>query len=210
MESLLILASVFGIFIPALMLPGPDFVAVVRSSMKRGTKAGLQTTLGVSLGLLLYAALSLIGLSAILVQYEWLAWSVRILGASYLIYLGIRLLMTKKQDYQVDDDPQAPKTNSFLFGFLVTLTNPKAMVLFTSVFATAVTSSTPPWLLLLMIAIVFVSSLTWYSIVSLFMSSGPVIRKFNKASHWIERLAGICFIGIGGKLMADARNPLSP
>ncbi len=210
MDALLVLVSVFGIFIPALILPGPDFVAVVRSSMKRGTKAGLQTTLGVSLGLLLYATLSLVGLSAILVQYEWLAWSVRILGASYLIYLGIRLLMTKKQDYLVNDDSQTPKTNSFLFGFLVTLTNPKAMVLFTSVFATAVTAATPPWLLVLMIAIVFVSSLTWYSIVSLFMSSGPVIRKFNKASHWIERLAGVCFIGIGGKLMADARTPLSP
>lgn len=210
MDAVLILVSVFGIFIPALILPGPDFVAVVRSAMKRGTRAGLQTTLGVSLGLLLYATLSLIGLSAILVQYEWLAWAVRILGAGYLIYLGIRLILTKKQDFQVQEDPAATKSNAFLFGFLVTLTNPKAMVLFTSVFATAVTASTPSWLLVLMIAIVFASSLLWYSFVSLFMSSGPVIRKFNKAGHWIERMAGVCFIGIGGKLMADARNPLTP
>ena len=49
------LLSVFAIFIPALLLPGPDFVAVVRSSMTRGTSAGLRTTIGVSLGLALYA-----------------------------------------------------------------------------------------------------------------------------------------------------------
>ena len=51
MDYALVLISVFAVFIPALILPGPDFVAVVRSSMSRGTRAGLQTTLGVSLGL---------------------------------------------------------------------------------------------------------------------------------------------------------------
>jgi threonine/homoserine/homoserine lactone efflux protein len=41
-----ILTSVFGIFIPALIFSGPDFVAVVRSSMTNGTRAGIWTTLG--------------------------------------------------------------------------------------------------------------------------------------------------------------------
>ncbi|MBT7663318.1 MAG: LysE family transporter, partial [Rhodospirillaceae bacterium] len=73
MDPVVILISVFGIFIPALMLPGPDFVGVVRSSVTMGTKAGLWTTLGVSICLALYAALSLLGLSAVLAQYQWLA-----------------------------------------------------------------------------------------------------------------------------------------
>ena len=210
MDYALVLISVFGIFIPALILPGPDFVAVVRSSMKSGSRAGLHTALGVSLGLLMYATLSLVGLSAILVQYEWLAWAVRILGAGYLMYLGIRLILTRKQDYEVSVETGRSSSNAFLFGFLVTLTNPKAMVLFASVFATSVTSETPVWLLALMIGIVFLSSLVWYSLVSLFMSSKPVVSRFQRLSHWIERAAGVCFIGIGGRLMADARNPLSP
>ncbi len=70
MDHALVLISVFAVFIPALILPGPDFVAVVRSSMTHGTRAGLLTTLGVSSGLCLYATLSLLGLSAILVQYH--------------------------------------------------------------------------------------------------------------------------------------------
>ena len=210
MDSALVLISVFAIFIPALILPGPDFVAVVRSSMTYGTRAGLLTTLGVSMGLCLYATLSLLGLSAILVQYHWLTWAVRLLGGAYLILLGIKLLRAKPQDIELDATDRPAGKRAILFGFLVTLTNPKAIVLFASVFATAVTASTPHWLMGVMIALVTASSLLWYSCVSLFMSSGPVMRRFQRARHWIERAAGVCFIGLGGKVLADASRPISP
>ncbi len=210
MDALIILISVFAIFIPALMLPGPDFVAVVRSSMAHGAMAGFQTTLGVSLGLGFYASLSLLGLSAILVEYQWLAWTVRILGGGYLAFLGIRLILTKPQPIDVSAASGKPRGNAFVFGFLVTLTNPKAVVLFTSVFATAVTETTPVWLMGVMIALVTASSLIWYSIVAVFMSSTPVIARFRNAQHWIERAAGVCFVVIGGKILADSRNPLTP
>ncbi len=210
MDTMIVVVSVFAIFIPALMLPGPDFVAVVRSSMTRGTSSGLLTTLGVSFGLGLYAALSLLGLSAILVEYQWLAWFVRLLGGGYLVFLGITLLFAKPAPIDISSKTQRPARNALLFGFLVTLTNPKAVVLFTSVFATAVTETTPLWLMGLMIALVFASSLIWYSIVSLFMSSKPVISRFRHAQHWIERAAGVCFIGVGGRILADSRNPVTP
>jgi threonine efflux protein len=211
MSPAVVLISVFAVFIPALLLPGPDFVAVVRSSMTHGTRAGLLTTLGVSTGLCFYASLSLLGLSAILVKYQWLTWAVRALGGAYLIYLGFKLLRAKPQEIELDAAAtRPPGKRAILFGFLVTLTNPKAIVLFTSVFATAVTASTPLWLMGTMIAIVTVSSLTWYSCVSLFMSSGPVMRRFQRARHWIERSAGVCFIGLGGKVLADAGTPVTP
>ena len=210
MNYTLVLISVFAVFIPALILPGPDFVAVVRSSMTRGTRAGLLTTLGVSMGLCLYATLSLLGLSAILVKYQWLTWTVRVLGGCYLIFLGIKLLRAKAQPIELHEDTRPTGKRAILFGFLVTLTNPKAIVLFASVFATAVTASTPFWLMGLMIALVTASSLIWYSCVSLFMSSGPVMRRFQRARHWIERAAGVCFIGLGGKVLADAGRPISP
>jgi threonine/homoserine/homoserine lactone efflux protein len=207
MDPAIILLGVFGIFIPALMLPGPDFVGVVRSSMTGGAKAGLWTTLGVSICLGLYAALSLLGLSAVLVQYQWLAWLVRILGASYLIYLGLRLIFAKRAALEISA-ADGLGGHAFRFGFLVTLTNPKAMVLFTSVFATSVTAATPTWLLLLMIALVFAVSLVWYSLVSLFMSSAPVMRRFSRARHWIERASGVVFVAIGGRILSDGRNPV--
>jgi threonine/homoserine/homoserine lactone efflux protein len=163
------------------------------------------------MGLCLYASLSLLGLSAILVKYQWLTWTVRALGGAYLIYLGIRLLRAKPQKIELDQAATRPSRHrAVLFGFLVTLTNPKAIVLFASVFATAVTASTPVWLMVLMIALVVASGLAWYSIVALFMSSAPVMRRFQQARHWIERIAGASFILIGGRIIADARNPVSP
>jgi RhtB (resistance to homoserine/threonine) family protein len=210
MDYALILIPVFAVFIPALILPGPDFVAVVRSSMTYGTRAGLMTTLGVSIGLCMYATLSLLGLSAILIEYQWLTWAVRVLGGAYLIYLGIKLLRAKPQAIDLEQpSARRPGRRTILFGFLVTLTNPKAIVLFASVFATAVTASTPIWLMALMIGLVTLSSLTWYTCVSLFMSSAPVMRRFQGARHWIERAAGVCFIGLGGKVLADAGRPIS-
>ena len=210
MDTTFVLVSVFAIFIPALVLPGPDFVAVVRSSMGRGTAAGLQTSLGVTIGLGLYATLSLLGLSAILVEYQWLSWTVRIAGGAYLIYLGIRLLWTKPKFAIEGECNGRGDTNPVLFGFVVTLTNPKAMVLFASVFATAVTPFTPSWLLALMIVLVMATSLCWYAVVAVFMSSRPVMRRFEKSQHLIERAAGVCFIAIGSRVIADARNPVTP
>lgn len=210
MDWTIAFVSVFAIFIPALMLPGPDFIAVVRSAMARGTRAGLMTTLGVTLGLGFYAGLSLLGLSAILVQYQWLAWAVRICGGLYLGYLGFRLIMTKPAAIEIDGADHVRAGNPLLFGFLVTLTNPKAIVLFTSVFATAVTDAMPLWVMGAMIGLVMASSAVWYTLVTLFMSSRPVIVRFENAQHRIERAAGICFIAIGGKILADSRNPITP
>jgi threonine/homoserine/homoserine lactone efflux protein len=210
MDAIATLVPVFAVFIPALILPGPDFVGVVRSSLTRGTTAGLLTTLGVTIGLGMYATLSLLGLSAVLVKYQWLTWAVRVLGGAYLVYLGIKLLLAKSGKMD-DAAAQGPlRGNALLFGFFVTLTNPKAIVLFASVFATAVTATTPHWLMALMIGLVMASALIWYSIVSLFMSSAPVMRRFQNARHWIERIAGASFILIGGRIIADARNPVSP
>ena len=210
MDWTIVFISVFAIFIPALMLPGPDFIAVVRSSMARGSRAGLMTTLGVTLGLGLYAGLSLFGLSAILLQYQWLAWAVRVCGGIYLAYLGVKLIMTRPSAIDLEEGGSVRSGNPLLFGFLVTMTNPKAIVLFTSVFATAVTDAMPLWAMAAMIGLVMACAAVWYTLVTLFMSSRPVIVRFGNARHWIERAAGGCFIAIGGRILADSRNPLTP
>ena len=209
MQTLSVLVPVFAVFIPALILPGPDFVGVVRSSLTRGTTAGLLTTVGVTLGLGMYSSLSLLGLSAVLVKYQWLTWAVRVLGGAYLAWLGIKLLRARPTPGE-EFEKGRPRGNALVFGFLVTLTNPKAIVLFASVFATSVTASTPYWLMALMVGLVMLSALAWYSIVSLFMSAPPVMRRFPHARHWIERVAGASFVLIGGRIIADAHTPVSP
>lgn len=210
MEHVITLIAIFAIFVPALLLPGPDFVAVVRASMTYGAGAGLGTTIGVSAGLGLYATLSLLGLSAILIEYQWLTWLVRSLGGVYLVILGIRLLWAGPHHIEPAAVTLPSPGRAVLFGFLVTLSNPKAIVLFASVFATAVTAATPGWLMGLIILLVVASSLAWYATVSVGMASALVMRRLEHGLHWIERAAGCCFIALGGKLVADARNPMAP
>ena len=215
-EHLLVLIAIFAVFIPALMLPGPDFIGVVRSSLGRGTKAGLLTTAGVTVGLGFYATLSLVGLAAIMIQYQWLAITVRVLGGLYLCYLGVRLLLEARKASNTNGydavDGQDNKTGawgSLLFGFTVTLTNPKAIVLFASVFAPAITTETPVWLMVAMVSLVMLSSAVWYTCVSLFFTAPMVRQRFLNARHWIERVAGVCFVAIGGRILFDSRSPVT-
>lgn len=208
-DWILTIAAVFAIFIPALILPGPDFVAVVRSSVSGGMRAGILTTSGISLGLAFYATLSLLGLSTILIQYQWVAWTVRVLGGCYLIYLGIKLLTTRPSPAETGHEDGSRISNPFMFGILVSLTNPKAIVLFTSIFATSVTDLMPIGVMLTMIALVFGCTLVWYTLVTLFLSSNAVMSRFQKTFHWVERTAGICFIAIGGHILSDTRNPIA-
>lgn len=212
MTPTLTLITVFAIFIPALVLPGPDFVAIARASVAHGARTGVQTAVGVTAGQVFYASLSLLGLSALMIEYQWLASMVRILGGAYLIYLGIKLLTARPAPLQIDGAaPPPPKRGSALaFGFVVTLTNPKAVVLFASVFATAVTPATPAWVMVLMVALVGASCLLWYALVALCLSAPAVSARMSAARVWVERAAGVCFVGFGGKVLADARHPISP
>ena len=206
------LIAVFGVFIPALMLPGPDFVGVVRASITRGTRAGLLTTAGVTTGLGFYATLSIVGLAAILTQFHWLTVAVRVLGGCYLIYLGARLVLTKASPVEINTDG-CPTVigagRSFLLGFGITLTNPKAVVLFSAVFAPAISQQTPGWLMVAMVGLVMLSAGIWYTLVTLFMSSALVVRRFRNVQHWIERAAGVCFVVIGGRVLVNARTSMA-
>ncbi len=219
MEALAPLLAVFAIYIPALLLPGPDFLAVSRAALTRGTTHGMLTAAGVALGLGSYAALSMIGLSAILLEVEWLAWAVRIAGGFYLVFLGTRLLLTRRADGPAagsDANPHAAADTvapgrrhaAVLFGLSVTLTNPKAVVLFASVFATAMGPDSPSWLLALTVALVAATAFAWYAAVSAFLAVPAVLSRIGRVRHWIERLAGACFVALGGRILFDPRSPL--
>jgi len=203
MQNILPILGVFAVFSPALMLPGPDFVAVVRNTIARGKRAGLLTALGVSIGISFYAALSALGLSTLLNRVEWFELVVRVAGAAFLAYLGIRLLLTHAPPRHIEQEaantPNGP-SNPLLLGLLVNLTNPKAIIFFASIFGSAIKPQTPLWVLLAVIGIVGVSGLLWFSAVSLLTASTGWLIRLEDHQHWIERLAGIAFLGFAVKI----------
>ncbi len=206
MQTLLPIIGVFAVFSPALMLPGPDFVAVVRNTIARGKRAGIMTAAGVSIGITLYAAASALGLSALLNRIDGLELIVRTAGALFLTYLGARLLLTKTRPQHLEQSvSKTPPghTNPLMMGLLVNLTNPKAIIFFTSIFGSAIRPQTPLWVLIAVIAVVGLSGFLWFSTVSLLTASTGWLIRLEDHQHWIERLAGIAFVGFAAKIGID-------
>ncbi|RZU99369.1 LysE family translocator [Spiribacter vilamensis] len=206
MQSLFPILGVFAVFSPALMLPGPDFVAVVRNTIGRGTRAGVLTALGVSIGITFYAALSAIGLSTLTSRFDWFEVVIRTGGALFLGYLGLRLLLTRSPVRHIEAEPvNAPggPRNPLLLGLLVNLTNPKAIVFFASIFGSAFKPETPPIIIAAVIAIVGTCAMAWFSTISLVTASTGLLVRLEDHQHWIERLAGMAFLGFALKIAYD-------
>jgi threonine/homoserine/homoserine lactone efflux protein len=113
-----------------LLIPGPAVLYIVSQSVEHGRRAGLAATLGVHTGTMVHLTAAALGLSAILVSSSLAFTTVKLLGAAYLIYLGLRALLGS------DDPATAPVAREvrlgriFRQGVLVNVTNPKTALFF--------------------------------------------------------------------------------
>lgn len=113
--------------------PGPAVLLVVSASVARGTRAGLDSALGVLLANALYFALSAAGIGAALVASHELFLAIKWAGAAYLVWLGARMLLSRQQPSATAQAPVASsRERSFLRGFVVQGANPKTLIFFTA------------------------------------------------------------------------------
>jgi homoserine/homoserine lactone efflux protein len=110
------------------VVPGPTVTVIVANSLAHGTRAGLLNVAGTQLGLGLMMAILIVGLSSVIAAMSWLFDWLRIAGAVYLIYIGYRLL--RAPDAIAQAKASAPRGGFFLQGFLVMMSNPKALFWF--------------------------------------------------------------------------------
>jgi len=118
--------------------PGPSFVVTSRIAISRSRHDGLLAALGMGLGGLGFAIASLLGLSGLLLSVPSAYWVLKVTGGIYLIYLGISAWMNAGKpvlDSQRATERCAP-WNSFLISLGTQLSNPKALIIYTGVFAT--------------------------------------------------------------------------
>ena len=127
------LSSLIGFVAAALVVlitPGPGVLYVVARSLSQGQRAGLVSVLGLSSGALVHVAAATLGLSAILLASAAAFTIVKLLGAGYLIYLGIRTLLARHPVAHVDTTPPRSLYRLFVDGFVVSVLNPKIAVFF--------------------------------------------------------------------------------
>ncbi|UCH25481.1 MAG: LysE family translocator [Trueperaceae bacterium] len=112
-----------------LITPGPAVLYVIARSVGQGTKAGVVSAIGLSVGITLHIVAATAGLSAILLSSALAFGAVKFLGAAYLIYLGVRGLFQQEAKGPLQMEKE-PLRNIFWQGVLVNVLNPKTALFF--------------------------------------------------------------------------------
>jgi threonine/homoserine/homoserine lactone efflux protein len=113
-----------------ILTPGQDMILVMSRSIAQGAAAGVATAAGVSLGLVGHTLLATLGLGAILRTSEWLFIALKLVGAAYLVYLGVGLLRTKGAELVVHASATRSLSRLFLDGALSNVSNPKVAIFY--------------------------------------------------------------------------------
>jgi threonine/homoserine/homoserine lactone efflux protein len=111
------------------LLPGPIVTLLIANGLRHGTRAALINIAGVQAGLAIVIGIVAIGLTTLMATLGyWFDW-VRLAGAAYLVWLGIKLIRSPVEGVG-SDAPPPPRGGFFLQGLLVSLSNPKVLVFF--------------------------------------------------------------------------------
>ena len=113
-----------------IVTPGQDMVLVMSRSIAQGASAGVVTAAGVSVGLVGHTVLATLGLGAVLRASEWLFVALKLVGAAYLVYLGIGLLRTRTAELVVQASSRRSLARLFLDGTLSNISNPKIAIFY--------------------------------------------------------------------------------
>ena len=120
----------FGLAALALVvIPGPAVLYIVFQSAEQGRRVGLASVAGVHLGTLVHVAAASAGLSALIVASSLAFSVVKYAGAAYLVYLGIRKLLQRDPETQVERKRE-PLRRAFVRGMIVNALNPKTALFF--------------------------------------------------------------------------------
>jgi len=112
-----------------IIVPGPTVTLIIANSLTHGSRAGLLNVAGTQVGIAFMIALVGFGLASLIEALGWWFEVVRLLGAAYLIWLGIKLFRSTGSLGDARSAP-APRGGFFLQGFLVAISNPKTLVFF--------------------------------------------------------------------------------
>ncbi|EPB7320705.1 threonine export protein RhtC [Yersinia enterocolitica] len=198
---LMLFLTVALVHLVALMSPGPDFFFVSQTAASRSRREAMMGVTGISLGIVVWAGVALMGLNLILQKMAWLHQIIMVGGGLYLCWMGWQLLKSARSKRDTSE-PEAQvalpaRGRTFLRGFLTNLSNPKAVIYFGSVFSLFVgdnvTAGARWGLFVLIVAETFV----WFSIVACVFALPMMRRGYQRLSKWIDGLAGVLFAGFG-------------
>lgn len=188
----------------AVASPGPDFALVLRQSLAHGRRTAVWSSIGIGCGLSVHITYCILGLGLFLKNSAIALATVKYLGAAYLAWVGFQALRARPRigDLDLAPDPAAPTDRAaWLNGFLVNVLNPKAALFFISLFPLAISVTTPKLIQVGYGAWMTLSTMAWFTFVSVVFTRTEVRRRFLAHGHWIDRALGVVFIGFAASLV---------
>jgi threonine/homoserine/homoserine lactone efflux protein len=193
------------------MSPGPSFILVARTSLGVSRRDGLAAAVGMGVGGVFFSAIALLGLLAILTAVPLLHLALKVLGGTYLVYLGYRIWRGALQPLVLErtslQNYPTQARRSFVLGLVTQVSNPKTAVVYASVFASLLPHNIPPSVLVALPIMVFAIETIWYSVVALALSSPSPRTRYLASKAWIDRMAGAIMSLLGLKLIFEAQQP---
>jgi threonine/homoserine/homoserine lactone efflux protein len=189
--------------------PGPDMIYVVTRGVAQGRRAALVSAAGVCSGIAVHTALATLGLSALLARSAVAFQAVKYVGAAYLIYLGVRALMSREG--VTVPRGSAPKTRLaaiFRQGVLSNVLNPKVALFFLAFLPQFVSpaAGSPALQMLLLGAVFALLGFTIFCIIAYFSGTlGDRLLSRPRLSKVLGWFTGSVFIGLGLRLALPER-----
>jgi threonine/homoserine/homoserine lactone efflux protein len=192
-----------------IVTPGQDMILVMSRSIAQGAAAGVATAAGVSVGLVGHTLLATLGLGAILRTSEGLFLALKLVGAAYLVYLGVQLL--RSRGHEVPVSAGAPRSLGRLFfdGALSNVSNPKIAVFYFAFLPQFVLpGAAHPTLSVFVLGLLF-AALTFVVKAPVGLGAGLLsawLRARPMVLTWVYRGSGAVLVGLGLKLAFERRD----
>lgn len=209
-----LLTAIFSIVVAltlGAMSPGPSFVMVARTSLAVSRRDGLAAAVGMGVGGVLFSAIALLGMLAILTTVPLLYIALKVLGGAYLLYLGYQICRGAQhplilENTSLKSDVTQP-WRSFVMGLATQISNPKTAVVYASVFTSLLPREIPSFVVVALPVMIFAIETIWYSVVAFALSASSPRAHYLASKTWLDRTAGAIMTLLGLKLISEALQP---
>lgn len=200
MNDVNMLIALCGVLFLSVASPGPNFV-IVTSTAVASRRAGVMTGLGLAAASGTWALAAIAGLSLIVSQAAWIAVALRFAGAFYLIWLGIKMIANARSALPVAAMSASSGWHAARKGYVASMTNPKAIAFYGSIFALMVPTHAPLWFDAMVVALAVAISCAWYCSMALLASHPAVRGVLVRRKAVLDSVAGALLVAVGGRLL---------
>ncbi len=197
-----------GVAVLALLTisPGADMALVAKVTLDRGRRAALWASLGICSGTLVHATASALGLSLILATSAEAFTAVKLVGAAYLAYLGLRSLRASFRHEPAVTTVSRRTTTPFLQGLLTNVLNPKVAVFYLTFLPQFIDPAGNVLAQSLAFALAHSAmGIAWLSAYAYVLASLSAFFARRGVRAWLERVTGAVLVGLGVRLAFERR-----